>query len=147
MCVSVSFSMGPSDSFSLDLDFLRIWNYDEDKIIPQKELLKYFPTQLLKPWPPGKFCLLILLTPPAQLNHEECPWRMVLLFCISSQKGPHAIVSMSNIRRTNWPWISPKLFSQWKLPLSLQIYLFIFLSFVFLGPHLWHMEVPKLSVQ
>ena len=29
---------------------------------------------------------------------------------------------------------------------SFFIYFFIFLSFVFLGPHLWHMEIPRLGV-
>ena len=35
------------------------------------------------------------------------------------------------------------------LPLrsAILFYLFIFLSFVFLGPHPWHVEVPRLGVE
>ena len=32
-------------------------------------------------------------------------------------------------------------------PIHLTFCLFIYLFIVFLGPHLWHMEVPKLGVQ
>ena len=30
---------------------------------------------------------------------------------------------------------------------KLMIFFFFFFSFVFLGPHWWHMEVPRLGVQ
>lgn len=57
--------VGPSVSFSLTWTFsgqkLR-WRQD---YIPQRKLVEYFPTRFLMLGPLGKFCVLILLTPPA----------------------------------------------------------------------------------
>ena len=39
------------------------------------------------------------------------------------------------------------LFCVFKIHLKLYLFIYLFLSFVFLGPHLRHMEVPRLGVQ